>query len=41
MHWSVPDPVPSDTEVAFERAFTEITSRVRTLAGVLAERSQP
>lgn len=39
LHWSVPDPVPSNTDAAFERAFTEITSRVRTLAGVLAERS--
>jgi ArsR family transcriptional regulator, arsenate/arsenite/antimonite-responsive transcriptional repressor / arsenate reductase (thioredoxin) len=40
LHWSVPDPVLRDTDPAFERAFTEIASRVRTLAGALTVRTR-
>jgi protein-tyrosine-phosphatase len=32
LHWSVPDPVPADTDDAFERAFTDIASRIDRLA---------
>lgn len=33
LHWSVPDPVPSDTLPAFRAAFSEISRRVDHLAG--------
>nr|WP_062337343.1 helix-turn-helix domain-containing protein [Herbidospora sakaeratensis] len=32
LHWSIPDPVSAGTDAAFERAFTDITSRVDRLA---------
>jgi ArsR family transcriptional regulator, arsenate/arsenite/antimonite-responsive transcriptional repressor / arsenate reductase (thioredoxin) len=32
LHWSIPDPVPVDTDHAFETAYTDIDSRVRHLA---------
>jgi protein-tyrosine-phosphatase len=35
LHWSVPDPVPVDTQAAFERAFAEIEQRVDRLAGAV------
>jgi len=35
VHWSVPDPVPSGTEAAFERAFTDVERRVRRLADLI------
>jgi protein-tyrosine-phosphatase/DNA-binding transcriptional ArsR family regulator len=31
LHWSIPDPVPVDTDAAFERAYTDINRRVRKL----------
>lgn len=35
LHWSVPDPVPSDTDAAFEAAFAELAARVdRATAGL-------
>jgi protein-tyrosine-phosphatase/DNA-binding HxlR family transcriptional regulator len=35
LHWSVPDPVPVDTQAAFERAYEEIEQRVDRLAGAV------
>jgi protein-tyrosine-phosphatase/DNA-binding transcriptional ArsR family regulator len=32
LHWAVPDPVPADTDQAFEAAYEEITNRVKRLA---------
>ena len=32
LHWSIPDPVPLDTDAAFERAYTDINRRVHHLA---------
>jgi protein-tyrosine-phosphatase/DNA-binding HxlR family transcriptional regulator len=32
LHWSVPDPARIDTDVAFERAFTDIADRIGRLA---------
>lgn len=32
LHWSVPDPVPVDTDAAFERAYGELEQRVDRLA---------
>jgi protein-tyrosine-phosphatase len=37
LHWSVPDPVPVDTDDAFEAAFTDIASRIDRLAPSLIE----
>jgi protein-tyrosine-phosphatase/DNA-binding transcriptional ArsR family regulator len=36
LHWSVPDPVPSGTDEAFEAALAELTRRVGDLAPRLA-----
>jgi protein-tyrosine-phosphatase len=36
LHWSVPDPAPSDTDAAFEAAFGEISDRVDRLVPVLS-----
>jgi protein-tyrosine-phosphatase/DNA-binding transcriptional ArsR family regulator len=36
LHWSVPDPVPVNTNAAFERAFTDINRRVKHLAELYA-----
>ncbi|MFI6742741.1 MarR family transcriptional regulator [Nonomuraea sp. NPDC050451] len=36
LHWSVPDPVPADTDDAFERAYTDLSGRVDRLATALA-----
>jgi ArsR family transcriptional regulator, arsenate/arsenite/antimonite-responsive transcriptional repressor / arsenate reductase (thioredoxin) len=35
LHWSVPDPVPADTQAAFERAYEEIEQRVERLVGAV------
>jgi protein-tyrosine-phosphatase/DNA-binding transcriptional ArsR family regulator len=40
LHWSVPDPVPADTDQAFEEALGEISSRVDRLAHSLAHSSK-
>jgi protein-tyrosine-phosphatase/DNA-binding MarR family transcriptional regulator len=37
LHWSIPDPVPLDTDPAFEEAYTDITRRVHHLAAVYDE----
>ncbi len=36
LHWSVPDPVPVDTDEAFELAFDDIAARVGRLAPAMA-----
>jgi ArsR family transcriptional regulator, arsenate/arsenite/antimonite-responsive transcriptional repressor / arsenate reductase (thioredoxin) len=36
LHWSIPDPVPVDTDAAFERAYTDIDRRVRNLVDYYA-----
>jgi protein-tyrosine-phosphatase len=35
LHWSVPDPAPSDTEQAFENAYTDLAARIDRLAPAL------
>jgi protein-tyrosine-phosphatase len=40
LHWSVPDPVPTDTDEAFEAAFADIAGRVDRLAPALAAGGQ-
>lgn len=35
LHWSVPDPVRTDTDDAFEAAYTDIASRIERLAPAL------
>ncbi|MEV5410118.1 helix-turn-helix domain-containing protein [Thermopolyspora sp. NPDC052614] len=35
LHWSVPDPVPADTDDAFERAYDDLRDRVDRLATAL------
>jgi protein-tyrosine-phosphatase/DNA-binding transcriptional ArsR family regulator len=35
LHWSVPDPAPTDTDEAFEAAFSDIADRVQRLTPVL------
>jgi protein-tyrosine-phosphatase/DNA-binding transcriptional ArsR family regulator len=41
LHWSIPDPVPINTNAAFERAYTDINRRIHHLADlyVPAERA--
>jgi ArsR family transcriptional regulator, arsenate/arsenite/antimonite-responsive transcriptional repressor / arsenate reductase (thioredoxin) len=36
LHWSVPDPAPTDTDEAFEAAYTDLADRIDRLAPVLA-----
>ena len=36
LHWSIPDPVPLDTNAAFERAYTDINRRIHHLADLYA-----
>jgi protein-tyrosine-phosphatase len=36
LHWSIPDPVPMNTNAAFERAYTDIDRRVHHLADLYA-----
>ena len=40
LHWSVPDPVRSDDDAAFERAYTDLDGRVDRLATVV-HRTEP
>jgi ArsR family transcriptional regulator, arsenate/arsenite/antimonite-responsive transcriptional repressor / arsenate reductase (thioredoxin) len=37
LHWSIPDPVPTNTNAAFERAYTDLNRRVQHLADLYAE----
>lgn len=37
LHWSIPDPARTDSDAAFERAFTDLTARVDQLAAHLKE----
>jgi protein-tyrosine-phosphatase/DNA-binding HxlR family transcriptional regulator len=37
LHWSVPDPVPSDTDEAFEAAYADIAARVERLGPALSQ----
>jgi len=37
LHWSVPDPVPADTDDAFEAAFADLADRVGRLAPTIEE----
>jgi protein-tyrosine-phosphatase/DNA-binding MarR family transcriptional regulator len=39
LHWSVPDPVPADTDEAFEAAFADIAVRIDRLAPALSAES--
>ncbi|WP_159945704.1 MULTISPECIES: helix-turn-helix domain-containing protein [unclassified Nocardiopsis] len=41
LHWSVPDPVRTDTDEAFEDAFTQISERVERLAAVVHPEGTP
>jgi protein-tyrosine-phosphatase len=36
LHWSIPDPVPIDTDAAFERAYADVDRRVHHLAVLYA-----
>ncbi len=40
LHWSVPDPVPADTDEAFESAYRDIATRVDRLTPVLPEKDR-
>jgi protein-tyrosine-phosphatase len=37
LHWSIPDPVPINTNAAFERAYTDINRRIHHFADLYAE----
>jgi protein-tyrosine-phosphatase/DNA-binding HxlR family transcriptional regulator len=37
LHWSIPDPVPTKTNAAFERAYTDLNGRIHHLADLYAE----
>ena len=37
LHWSIPDPVPTNTNAAFERAYTYLNRRVHHLVDLYAE----
>jgi len=39
LHWSVPDPVPSDTDDAFEAAYADIAARIDRLAPAIPGRT--
>ncbi len=41
LHWSIPDPVPINTDAAFERAYTDLNRRVQHLAHLYATSSAP
>ncbi len=41
LHWSIPDPVPADTDEAFEATYADIAGRVDHLAPALTPRSTP
>jgi protein-tyrosine-phosphatase/DNA-binding transcriptional ArsR family regulator len=36
LHWSIPDPVPVNTDAAFERAYTDINRRIHQLVDIYA-----
>ena len=36
LHWSIPDPVPVNTNAAFERAYTDINRRIHQLVDIYA-----
>lgn len=38
LHWSVPDPVPANTDKAFESAFTDIAARIEQLGPVISSK---
>ncbi|MEV0283594.1 MULTISPECIES: ArsR family transcriptional regulator [unclassified Kribbella] len=40
VHWSVPDPAPTDTDAAFEAAYDEIADRVDRLAPLVSHRKK-
>jgi ArsR family transcriptional regulator, arsenate/arsenite/antimonite-responsive transcriptional repressor / arsenate reductase (thioredoxin) len=40
LHWSVPDPVPADTDEAFEAAYTDIAGRIDRLAPSLTSEAR-
>lgn len=37
LHWSIPDPVPVDTDDAFEAAYTDLADRIERLASTVEE----
>jgi protein-tyrosine-phosphatase/DNA-binding HxlR family transcriptional regulator len=39
LHWSVPDPAPSDTDDAFEAVYTDLSTRIDRLAPALTSGS--
>jgi len=38
LHWAIPDPVPTDTDAAFEGAYDDITRRVKQLVDAVTHR---
>jgi len=40
LHWSVPDPVPADTDEAFETAYRDIAARIDRLTPALSARGR-
>jgi protein-tyrosine-phosphatase/DNA-binding MarR family transcriptional regulator len=40
LHWSVPDPVPLDTDAAFETAYADLADRIGRLAPTIEEHNQ-
>jgi len=41
LHWSIPDPVPADTDAAFEAVYIELEARIDRLAAALHARRRP
>jgi protein-tyrosine-phosphatase len=41
VHWAVPDPVPADTDEAFETAYAQLAGRVERLASALDPAASP
>ena len=41
LHWSVADPVPADTDEAFETAYGDLAVRIERLAPAFTPRSAP
>jgi protein-tyrosine-phosphatase len=41
VHWAVPDPVPADTDEAFEAAYAQLAGRVERLARALDPAASP
>jgi ArsR family transcriptional regulator, arsenate/arsenite/antimonite-responsive transcriptional repressor / arsenate reductase (thioredoxin) len=41
LHWSVPDPVPVDSDEAFEAAYTDLSDRIDRFAARSTEEHQP